>query len=336
MKTIRWGIIGTGDVAEHKGGPPLYRLPDSELVAVMSRNEERVKGFAERHGVGNWYTDVDKMLDEANLDAVYVATPPNVHLSMTEKAARRGIHVLLEKPMAHTEAECEAINTVVEKAGIQLIVAYYRRFFPVVVKMKAWLDEGAIGRPIRARAMHTGLYDEAAYRDRAWLTDPAVAGGGFMTDAGIHRLDLFAYLFGQVKDVTAYTDVVHFDFKTTPDCVIDDSSTVICRFEQGVHATAEFNWNMATPVDEFDISGTEGRIRSRNLGKGEVELIAGDRHEKRILPPPEYTHMGLVEHFNACIRSGTPNRLPGEAGMQATRITTSAYQSSRERRTLGL
>ena len=336
MKTIRWGIIGTGDVAEYKGGPPLYHLPHSELVAVMSRNEARVRGFADRHGVDKWYVDVDAMLEEANLDAVYVATPPNVHLEMTEKAADRGIHVLLEKPMAHTVAECEAINKVVEKKNIQLIVAYYRRFFPVVVQMKAWLDEGAIGRPIRARAMHTGFYDEEAFRDRAWLIDPAIAGGGFMTDAGIHRLDLFSHLFGEVKDVTAYTDIVHFDFKATPEGVIDDSSTVICRFDQGVHATAEFNWNVSIPVDEFDISGTHGRILSRNLGKGEVELIAGDRHEKKVLPPPEFTHLGLVHHFNECIRTNVTNQLSGDAGMQATRITNAAYTSSRERRTVGL
>ena len=336
MQTIRWGIIGTGDVAEKKGGPPLYLLPGSSLVAVMSRNEERVRGFAQRHDVSSWYTDVDRMLDEAGLDAVYIATPPDVHLPLTQKAATRGIHVLLEKPMAHSVAECESINRVVQDTSIQLIVAYYRRFFPVVMQMKTWLDEGAIGRPIRARAMHTGFYNEEAYIDRSWLVDPSIAGGGFMTDAGIHRLDLFAYFFGEVVDVSAYTDVVHFDLESTSECVIDDSSTVICRFEDGVHATAEFNWNISEPVDEFDISGTAGRIISRNLGKGEVELIAGNRHEKKVLPPPEYTHTGLVEHFNSCIREGVLNRLPGEAGMQATRITTSAYQASRERRTIAL
>ena len=151
LKEVCWGIIGTGDVAEYKGGPPLYKAPNSRLVAVMSRSEQKVKSFAERHGAERWYTDAGELIRDPEVNAVYIATPPHVHRALSEQAAAAGKHILLEKPMAPSVADCEAIIQACRKHDVQLIVAYYRRFFPVVMKMKELLDEGAIGRPIRAR-----------------------------------------------------------------------------------------------------------------------------------------------------------------------------------------
>ncbi len=330
IDTVKWGIIGTGDVAEYKGGPPLYQVPDSELVAVMSRREEKVKDFARRHGVDRWYTEVDALLADAEVNAVYIATPPHVHLDVAARAAAAGKHILLEKPMAMTVHECNAINAMCQKHKVQLIVAYYRRFFPIVQKMKELLDAGAIGRPMRGRALHTGYYQPREDGERAWLTSLEIGGGGFMRDAGIHRLDLFAYLFGKAVDVTAYADTVHFDFD------VDDSSTVIIRFENGLHATAEFNWNVGLPLDEFEISGTEGRIYTRNLGKGELILESGSGIELFHMPAPAFVHHNLVAHFVEALLSGTPNKLPGEEGMKATEICLAAYESSKLRKTISL
>ena len=322
---INWGIIGTGDVAEHKGGPPLYNVPNSHLVAVMSRQQSKVRSFAERHGVSRIYTDAQALIDDPEVNAVYIATPPHVHRDLSERAAAAGKHVLLEKPMAPTVADCNAIVDACKKHDVQLIVAFYRRFFPVVRKMKELLDGGAIGRPIRARAFHAWQYSPEAIEGRGWLTNPDVAGGGFMMDSGIHRLDLFAYFFGPAQDVSAYTDTVHIDIP------VDDTSTVIIRFENGVHATAEFNWNLAIGMDEFEISGTEGRLFSRNLGAGELTLVNKAGSQSFILPPPEYTHLNLVDHFVQCLRAGTPNELPGEEGMRASQLCLAAYEASRGR-----
>ncbi len=330
IDTVKWGIIGTGDVAEHKGGPPLYQVPNSELVAVMSRREDKVKNFARRHWVDRWYTDVDALLADEEINAVYIATPPNVHLEHAARAAAAGKHILLEKPMALTVHECHAINAICHKHNVQLIIAYYRRFFPVVQKMKALLDAGAIGRPMRARALHTGYYQPREDGERAWLTSEAVGGGGFMMDAGIHRLDLFAHFFGKAVDVTAYADTVLFDFE------VDDSSTVIIRFENGLHATAEFNWNVGLPLDEFEISGTEGRIYTRNLGKGELILESKAGIELFHLPAPAFVHHYLIAHFVEALRSGKPNALPGEEGMKASEICLAAYESSKLRQTISL
>ena len=327
LDEVRWGIIGSGDVAEYKGGPALYHVDGSKLIAVMSRREEKAKNFAERHGAARHYTSAEALLEDDEVNAVYVATPPDVHAEHVAMAAERGKHVLCEKPMAQTVAECEAMIDVCRAHGVQLMIAYYRRFFPVVVKMKALLDEHRIGELVRARAELAGFYTPRADGERAWLTDAGRAGGGFMTDAGTHRLDLLAHFLGEVQEVSAFTDTQTFDFD------VDDASSVIMRFEGGVHATAAFNWNIGSPIDEFELCGTGGRVLSRNLGRGDLEvLVEGETTETFELPAPAITHLGLVEHFVACLQSGTPNALPGEAGMQATRMTEAAYRSSREGR----
>ena len=145
-----------------------------------------------------------------------------------------------------------------------------------------------------------------------------------------HRLDLFAYLLGEVQAVAALVDTL------THDVAVDDSSSLLLQFEGGVQATGAFNWNLGTAVDEFEICGTEGRLLSRNLGRGELEVTTAGKTEGFALPPPDYPHRNLVAHFVDCLRTGAPNRLPGEAGMQATRITEAAYQSAREHRLIRL
>jgi 1,5-anhydro-D-fructose reductase (1,5-anhydro-D-mannitol-forming) len=320
--SIGWGIIGCGDVAEHKGGPALYHTEDSELVAVMSRRVERAKPFAERHGARRHYTRVEDLLADPEVDAVYVATPPDSHLELSRAAAEAGKHVLCEKPMALTVAECRQMIDACRTAGVQLMIAYYRRFWPVVERMKELVDSGAIGEVMRVRAQVADFYRPRADGERAWLTNPAVAGGGFLTDVATHRIDLMAHFLGEPRQVAAFVDTQHFEIG------VDDASSLIIRFENHRHATGAFSWNVGVPIDEFEVAGTEGRLTSRNLGRGDLEWQTVDRVETSQLRAPSITHLDLVRHFVRCLRTGEPNRLPGEAGMVATRVTEAAYRSS--------
>ncbi len=326
MDEVRWGIIGCGDVAEHKGGPALYNVPHSRLVAVMSRRAHRAEDFARRHNAERYYTAVDDLLADDEVNAVYVATPPNVHADLTERAARAGKHVLCEKPMAMTVAECRRMIETCRDCGVQLIIAYYRRFFPVVVKMKEAVEAGRIGRVLRARTAVANYYSPRADGERAWLTQQGTAGGGFLTDVATHRLDLLALFLGTARTVAAFVETQHFDFD------VDDASSLAVRFENGAHATGSFNWNVDASVDEFEVWGTKGRLFARNLGAGDLDIVVGNEVAHHHLPAPSITHLGLVDHFVQCLRAGTPNALPGEAGMQATRMTEAAYQSAREGR----
>jgi len=330
MDEVRWGIIGAGDVAERKGGPPLYHVAHSRLIAVMSRRAGRAADFARRHHAQRSYTDVDALLADEEVNAVYVATPPNIHAGLTERAAQAGKHVLCEKPMAMTVAECRRMIQVCRDHGVQLMIAYYRRFFPVVIKMKALVEAGKIGRPLRARAAVADFYVPRADGERTWLTEPAVAGGGFLTDVATHRLDLLAYFLGQPRQVAAFVDTQHFDFE------VEDAGTLMVRFEEGTHGTGTFNWNVGAPIDEFEVCGTGGRLVARDLGAGQLDVYAGSEVAHLRLPLLPFTHTGLVAHFVECLRTGTPNALPGEEGMQATKMTEAAYQSAREGRMISL
>ena len=325
VDVVQWGILGVGDVAEYKSGPPLYQIPNSRLMAVMRRTESKARAFAEKHGVPRYYSSVSALLDDPDINAVYIATPPHIHPQNAIQVAEAGKHILLEKPMALSVAACQEIIDACKKHNVQLMIAYYRRFFPMVQKIKSLLEVGAIGRPIRARALHTGYFKPHPDGERTWVTDLQIGGGGFMMDAGIHRFDLFAHFFGKAIDVVAYADTVHFDF------AVDDSSTVIVRFENGVHATTEFNWNVGLALDEFEICGTAGRIYTRHLGKDKLVLETAEGIKQFSLPPPKYVHHNLIQHFVESLLTGRPNQLPGEEGMKASAICLAAYQSSLER-----
>jgi predicted dehydrogenase len=324
-RTINWGIIGTGDVAEHKGGPALYKAADSRLVAVANRNMDKAEAFAKRHAVTNVYRSVDELLADPNVDAVYVATPPVAHPVIVERAAAAGKHILCEKPMATSVSECDRMIRMCRDRGVQLMIAYYRRFFPAVQKTKQLLDEGAIGEPLRARAAVAELYRPNPEGERAWLVDPHVAGGGFLTDVATHRLDLFAFFFGDPVEVSAMVDTQRLEL------AVDDASSLIVRFESGVHAMGSFNWNVDTSIDELEIWGSGGRIRITDPGAGLVEVWNADGKSSFRIPAFGPTHLGLVEHYVAALRNNLPNSLPGEEGRWATAITEAAYESSRNR-----
>ena len=136
MNTIRWGIIGCGDVTEVKSGPGLYKARGSSLVAVMRRHGDLAADYARRHGVPRWYDDAEALIHDPEVDAVYVATPPAYHCQYTLACARAGKPVYVEKPMGRTHDECRAMIRACQKAGVPLYVAYYRRALPRFLKLK--------------------------------------------------------------------------------------------------------------------------------------------------------------------------------------------------------
>src|SRR5689334_651436 len=139
MATIKWGIIGCGNVCEVKSGPGLQKATDSELVAVMRRDAALAEDYARRHGVPRWYSEAQALIDDPEVTAIYIATPPGSHLEYTRLAAQAGKPVYVEKPMARNFVECQAMLEVCREAGVPLFVAYYRRAMPRFLKIKEML-----------------------------------------------------------------------------------------------------------------------------------------------------------------------------------------------------
>lgn len=327
---LRWGIIGCGDVAEHKGGPALQQATGSALVAVMRRDAALAAAFAQRMGVPRHYDTVEALLADPEVDAVYVATPVHVHAEHTLAAARAGKHVLVEKPMGSHRDECAIMISACADAGVTLGVAYYRRFYPVVAYVQKLLAENAIGQVVQARVQFGSFYAGRPDDGRGgWRTVPALAGGGALADVGSHRIDLLLHLLGPVAEVSALTDTL------TQEYAAEDSASLLLRFASGVHGLVGIYWNMRQRMDELEIIGTDGRIVVSELERGVMELRRpGIPTERQVLPPPRPTHIDLVEDFVQSVRDARAPAVPGEAGLATTAVLDAAYEAAREGRSV--
>ena len=318
---LRWGIIGCGDVAENKGGPALYQVEGSQLIAVMRRDVEKARDFAQRHGAKRYYRTVEELLKDEEINAVYVATPPYLHCEQTIKTAESGKHILCEKPMAMNPSECYKMIDACRQNNVKLMMAYYRRCYPNVLKMKEFLQDGAIGEPMLAKVSLTGYYNP---QNGAWRIQPEISGGGVLMDVGSHRLDVLIFLLGDVEEVCAYTETLRFDYE------VDDSALLLLQFKNGTRGVANFNWNTGTGMDAIEIHGTEGKLVAEPLGTGNLALYQRGADVKQFtLPPTKITHQGLVENFVAALNENAPLICPGEEGLKTNLIMDAAYQSSR-------
>jgi len=203
MKTVRWGMIGCGSVAEVKSGPGFYKAERSALLAVTSRTPAAARAFAARHGIARAYDSTAALLADPDIDAVYIATPPDQHLSLAVQAARAGKHVYVEKPMAMRFTECQQIIDACAAADRRLFVAFYRRAMPRFRQVKQWLDAGAIGavRAVTVVQHQPPAPEENSPATLPWRLRPEVAGGGKFLDMGVHVLDLLDFWFGPIVEV---------------------------------------------------------------------------------------------------------------------------------------
>lgn len=322
---IRWGIIGAGNVAEFKSGPALMRAPGSTLVAVMRRDVEKARDFAMRHGVPRWYGDVEALLADPEVDAVYIASPHHLHLEHVTRAARAGKAILCEKPVGISAAESRAVADVCRSASVPLSVAYYRRYWPVVQELQRLLAEGAIGDVVQVRVQLVDQY--VPDPDRAWLTEPEQAGGGALANAGSHWIDLIRYLLGEVDEVTAVSAARFGGFKT------EDAIGVQMRM--ATHALVSLNVTLSSPVavNEFDIAGTRGRLCAGPLTEGRLVLHRGG-HEPETFNCARSgpAHMELVTEVVRRLLAGDASPLPGEEAVAAWDVMEAAYRACSEER----
>lgn len=255
MGMIRWGMIGCGDVTEVKSGPGFQKADHSTLVAVMRRNGMLARDYAERHGVSRWYDDASKLINDPEVDAVYVATPPSSHKQYTLMAAAAGKPVYVEKPMALNFAECEEMIAACKTAGVPLFVAYYRRALPRFLKIKELVDSEAIGR---VRFVSIALYQPASDLNAAtpppWRVVPAISGGGLFVDLASHTLDFLDYLFGPIAAVQGCAANQDGQYEA------EDIVTGLFQFESGVQGTGVWCFTAAEKSDRVRIVGSNGDI----------------------------------------------------------------------------
>ena len=299
LDTVCWGIIGVGDVCERKSAPAMQKIPNSKLVAVMRRTASKAEDYARRHGVPKWYTDADQLIQDPEVNAIYIATPPDTHAEYTIRAAKAGKPVYVEKPMARTYDECRQMIEACESAGVPLYVAYYRRSLPHFLKIKELLDQGKIGQ---VRLADIRLYQSrhlVPNLDGKWRVDPEIAGGGYFFDLGSHQLDYLDFLFGPICEVHG--------FKANQGGLYPAADIVSGSFlfESGVVANGLWCFSVADAArkEEVTIVGDRGQIRFATFGKPELRLLL-DGHEEQVLtlPPPENIQYFLIEQIVEALR----------------------------------
>jgi predicted dehydrogenase len=274
---VRWGIIGCGNVTEVKSGPGFRLAEGSRLVAVMRRDGALAADYARRHGVPRWYDRAEALIADPEVDAVYIATPPDSHEAYALQVAAAGKPAYVEKPMARSTAECDRMIAAFTERALPLYVAYYRRALPRFLQVKRWLDDGAIGRLTGIDYHHAS----PAHRSAAgWRTDVRTAGGGLFLDLGSHALDLIDFLVGPLSDVSGRSANVGLTQEA------EDS--VILHFTAG-GAGGVAAWNFASDAarDVCRLSGTDGCIEYSVFDPLPLRLTRGrETTELEIAHPP--------------------------------------------------
>jgi predicted dehydrogenase len=289
-RTVRWGILGCGDVTEVKSGPGFQKAQGSKLVAVMRRNGALAADYAKRHGVPRWYDDAAALVNDPEVDAVYIATPPGAHLEGARLVAAAGKPAYVEKPMARHTPECDAMMSAFASAGQKLFVAYYRRALPRFLKVRDLLAAGALGelKSVSYR-MAQPLPANADPANGAWRLDAANAGGGLLLDVGSHTLDLLDFFVGPLADVAGHASRVGG--------VGDVEDTVVMRFRtaQGVPGAAAWNFAASAKEDLLEFTGTEGRLSFSVFGAEPVRLQNRGGIELFDLPHPPHVAQPLIQ-----------------------------------------
>ena len=286
---LNWVVIGIGDITTKRVIPAIQAARRSQLYGFVTRDPAKAALFRAQA-----WTSLDQALGDPDVHAVYVGTPVFLHAPQTIQALRAGKHVLCEKPMAMNEPEARIMVAEAEKSGKMFGVAYYRRFYPKVLRAKQLIEAGAIGRPVFAELTNHMWFDGVG--ERNWLFDPAKAGGGPLLDIASHRIDVLNFLFGKPLRVTGqFSNVVHH-------YAVEDNATVMIEYENGVRGIVDVRWHSKIKRDECRIRGTEGEMEMSPLNG--PELIYPGAHES--LPLHPNVHVPLIENFVDAVGGKAP------------------------------
>ncbi|MDC1276952.1 Gfo/Idh/MocA family oxidoreductase [Algibacter sp.] len=292
MNTINWGIIGCGDVTEVKSGPAFNKVENSRLVAVMRRNAEKAKEYAERHKVPFWYDNADDLLNHEDINAIYIATPPSSHLEYALKALKLNKNVYLEKPMALNSNEAKQICDTLKSSNAKLTVAHYRRQLPMFLKVKQLIDDAKIGeiRCADIQLLQPLKTDMITVTEDNWRANKSISGGGYFHDLAPHQLDLIYYFLGDYKEAHGFA----INQSKTYDA--DDVVNGIIQLKNGIQCRGlwAFNVNESSNKDELKIFGSLGEIKLSIFGN-QIEITKNGTTELLKFKHPEHIQHPMIE-----------------------------------------
>lgn len=272
MKEISWGFIGCGEVTEKKSGPAFNEVQGSHVEAVMSRSEDKARSYAERHHIRKWYTDAQQLIDDPDVNAIYIATPPSSHATFAIMSMRAGKPCYVEKPLAASYEDCLRVNRISEETGVPCFVAYYRRYLPYFQRVKDIVNAGELGKVLNVQIQFSVPPRDLDYNTRAslpWRLQPDISGGGYFYDLAPHQLDLLQDLFGIIIRAHGYpTNRAHL-YKA------EDTISAAYIFANGISGSASwcFVGHESAKEDRVTIVGDKGTLSFSVFTYDPIHLI---------------------------------------------------------------
>lgn len=310
---LRWGIIGCGDVTELKSGPAFNKVSDSKLIAVMRRTESKAKEYAFRHNVPKYYTDAIELINDSEINAIYIATPPDSHEMYTLLAIEAGKSVYVEKPMTLNHLSAYRMMKEAERKQVKLVIAHYRNAQPKFIHIKKILEGNILGQVLRVKLNYCCKaisISEMSESKIAWRIDPIQSGGGFFHDIAPHQLGLMVYFFGNPKEGYGISDnrIGLYD--------ADDSVTGILKFENGVHFSGSwfFNGMSDQTIDEIDIIGTKGSIHFSVFNDHQIKISTPSGNEFITFPSIQHVQQPMIEKVVQYFLGRTSNPCTAQDG----------------------
>jgi UDP-N-acetyl-2-amino-2-deoxyglucuronate dehydrogenase len=346
MSKVKWGVIGCGGIAARRTIPEFKKMvSNAELVSVMDISEKRAQEVAQQFDVPHFCTTEEELLSQ-DLDAVYIATPQNVHCNQAVRAAQAGKHILCEKPIAITVEEVDQIEKACSDNGVKFMLAFCMRQNMYHKKARELVQSGALGQMVMGRAQLTCWYPPIP---GAWRQDASISHGGSLIDMGTHCLDLLEWIMDStIVEVSGFQSLMTHKYPT----YIEDASTITLQFANGAHGVVDnyFNVPDAAAQNALELYGTKGVIiGQRTIGQdptgkmfsilqpeetgydaNQVRNVEVNREEYNLEGVGIYGQM--ITGFSECIVQDKEPPITLEDGRRSVKVVNAIYKSIKEKR----
>ena len=352
MRKIKTGVIGCGKVGDYHA-QCYSQLEGSEFVAVCNHNIARAEQFAEKYGV-RAYDSVEQMVRETGVEAVSICTPHPAHRAMAVEAARLGVHVAIEKPLASTLADCDAIIQAVKESGVTASMVCQRRFYRPAQRVHQAIVDGKIGKPILGSLNMLGWRDMAYYHSDPWRGTWKGEGGGVLVNKSVHQMYLLLWYMGPIDSLYGMWDTLNH-----PELEVDDTAVAVIRFKSGalgsisvsncqnpalfgnvrVHGSNGASIGVQTDGGAMFIAGmtgiTEPPVNDLWTVPGEEDLleqfVREDSEFFRSVDSTTYFHREQLADFLDAVRTGREPLVTLEDGRRTVELFTAIYRSQRDK-----
>ena len=293
MKQINWGFIGCGEVTERKSGPAFNLVEGSRVVAVMSRSSEKASSYAQRHNIPRWHTDAQSLINDPEVNAVYIATPPSSHATYAIMAMKAGKPVYVEKPLAASYLDCQRVMRISRETGVPCFVAYYRRKLPYFDKVQELLLDGAIGKVVNVQIRFSVPPRDLDYNSTClpWRVQRDIAGGGYFYDLAPHQLDLLQEFFGPIVHVSGFSANRGGLYQT------EDTVSASFAFQDGMPGSGSwcFVGHESARTDQIELIGEKGRICFSVFTYSPIVLQTSQGKQEITIPNPPHVQLPMIE-----------------------------------------